>query len=275
MRAVLGSLDLNVLEASGVKWTTQSVEGWGGTGSSIAVANKPRSAGAWAGNGYAQPRHISIGGLIRASTEDAVSDAFDRLNEAVALEDTLLTITEGSRSRWCNVRRTDEVLRSDLSPTIAKWSLQVVALDPRKHGDALTASTALPSFSGGLSIPFTIPFSINSTRVSGQVNLTNPGNETGPVVLRIDGPCIGPVVTHVSSGLSLVFASSLTLGVGEWIDVDLEAHTVMANGQSSRANWITSRGWFGFTPGPNTFAFTAASYTPGALLTVTATPSWK
>lgn len=275
MRAVLGGLDLGTLEASGVKWTTQSVEGWGGTGSSIAVVKKPRSAGAWAGHGYGLARHVSIGGLVRAPTEDAISDAFDRLSEAVAFEDTLLTITEGTRSRWCNVRREDEVLRSDLSPTIAKWSLQVVALDSRKHGASLTGSTRLPSFSGGLSVPFTVPFSINSTRVTGQVSLTNPGNETGPVSLRIDGPCVGPVVTHVSSGLSLVFASSLVLGVGEWIDVDMEAHTVMANGQSSRANWVTSRGWSGFVPGPNVWAFTAASYTADALLTVTATPSWK
>jgi len=275
MHAVLGGLDLNVLEASGVKWTTQSVEGWGGTGSSIAVANKPRSAGAWAGNGYAQPRHLSIGGLVRGPTEDAVSAAFDRLNEAVGFEDTLLTITEGARSRWCNVRRTDEVLRSDLSPTVAKWSIQVVALDPRKLGAPITASTRLPSSSGGLTIPYTIPYTINSTQVTGQVSLFNPGNETGPVTMRIDGPVTGPVVTHIGSGLRLVFAASMTLGAGEWIDIDHEAHTVLAQGTTTRAQYVTSRQWSGLESGQNTWSFTAATYSAGALLTVTGTPADK
>lgn len=120
-----------------------------------------------------------------------------------------------------------------------------------------------------------IPFTIDAVTVTGQVSLENPGNETGPVRLRIDGPCRGPVVTHVSTGAQLVFASSLVLGAGEWIDVDMEARTVLANGQASRAPWITSRGWSGFTPGLNTWSFTAAAFDPGARLTVVATPAWK
>jgi len=121
----------------------------------------------------------------------------------------------------------------------------------------------------------TIPFTIDAVTVTGQVSLVNPGNETGPVRLRIDGPCRGPVVTHVSSGTQLIFSSSLVLGAGEWIDVDMEARTVLANGQASRAPWITSRGWSGFTPGENTWAFTAAAFDAAARLTVVATPSWK
>jgi hypothetical protein len=120
-----------------------------------------------------------------------------------------------------------------------------------------------------------IPFTINAVTVTGQVSLINPGNETGPVRLRIDGPCRGPVVTHVATGAQLIFSSSLVLGYGEWIDVDMEARTVLANGQATRAPWITSRGWSGFTPGENTWSFTAAAFDAAALLTVVATPAWK
>jgi hypothetical protein len=120
-----------------------------------------------------------------------------------------------------------------------------------------------------------IPFTIDAVTVTGQVSLINPGNETGPVRLRIDGPCRGPVVTHVATGAQLIFSSSLVLGYGEWIDVDMEARTVLANGQATRAPWITSRGWSGFTPGENTWSFTAAAFDAAALLTVVATPAWK
>ena len=105
--------------------------------------------------------------------------------------------------------------------------------------------------------------------------VTNPGTVNGQVRLRISGPTVGPIVTHVASGRSLVFASSITLGAGEWLDVDAEAQTVLANGQSSRSGWVTSRGWPLFEPGQNTYAFAAASFTSGALLTVTGTPAWE
>jgi len=90
--------------------------------------------------------------------------------------------------------------------------------------------------------------------------------------MRIDGPIVGPIITHVGSGLQLVFSASLTLGVGEFLLVDMEAHSVLAQGQSNRSNWVTSRGWSGMEPGANTWSFAAASGTTG-LLTVTGTPA--
>lgn len=121
----------------------------------------------------------------------------------------------------------------------------------------------------------TVPFRINAKTVTGQVSLNNPGNESGSVVIRIDGPCAGPVVTHVSTGNALVFSSSLVLRAGEFLVIDMDARTAMANGQSNRAGYITSRGWSAFDPGPNTWAFSAASYNSASQLTVTAVPAWR
>lgn len=121
----------------------------------------------------------------------------------------------------------------------------------------------------------TVPFQINATTVTGQVNLVNPGNESGPVVLRIDGPCTGPVVTHVSTGNALVFSSSLVLQENEYLLIDMDARTALANGQANRAGYITSRGWSAFDSGPNTWAFSAARFNSKSQLTVTAVPAWR
>lgn len=121
----------------------------------------------------------------------------------------------------------------------------------------------------------TVPFRINATTVTGQVSLTNPGNESGPVVIRIDGPCTGPVVTHVSTGNALVFSSSLVLQDGEFLLVDMDARTALANGQSNRAGYITSRGWSSFDPGQNTWSFSAARYNSRSQLSVAAVPAWR
>jgi len=220
-------------------------------------------------------KHPTIEGIVTAPTPNALDDAIDRLISAASLEDVVLSVDEGQRTRWALVKREDDVLITKAHPTAARFSVQLVATDPRRFGDALTASTGLPSTTGGLTVPFTVPFTVDAVTVTGQASLANPGNNAGPVRLRIDGPVTGPVVTHVNSGRSLVFGSSIVLGAGEWIDVDMERREVLANGQSSRNGWVTSRGWSSFEPGVNTWSFTAVAYHADSLLTVTATPAWQ
>ena len=121
---------------------------------------------------------------MRSPTADLLVDAINRLNDAVALHDVVLAVTEpNGLTRWNWVRRSGEVIvqTTDLE---AEWSFQVYADDPLKLHQELSATTALPSTTGGLTIPYTVPFTIGATTVSGQVSLTNPGNEAGPVRLR-------------------------------------------------------------------------------------------
>lgn len=279
----LGDLDLGTTEAgTGVIWNTKSINWWSSPGSTLRAEQKPRGHGAWAGDAYLQARRVEIRGSVRAPSEAAWSEAVDRLHAAAALYETVLTVTESGRTRWANVRREDEILVNRFTPTHAEWSLQFLAPDPRQFGDTLVSSSALPSSTGGLTVPFTVPFSIDAVTATGQVTLTNVGNIAGPVLLRIDGPSnpgdpplVGPVVTHVSSGLSLVFSTSLTLGYGEFVTVDMEKREVLAQGQSSRNGWVTGRGWSAFEPGLNTWSFSAVGFSPSAKLTVSAIPAWQ
>jgi hypothetical protein len=268
--AVLGAMNLQGTDAYGVVWLFEDVKGWGAPGGTLSPLQKPRQAGLWAGASYAKGRPLVLTGTAIAPNEYTASVALDRLIGAASLDDTVLTVSESGRQRWQTVRRDGDVLPTWAGATAFSYSIQVVAPDPRKFGIALTASTKLPSTSGGLTVPFTVPFGIPAVTVSGQVNLTNPGNETGPVTIRIDGPCAGPIVTHVGSASALVFSASLILSAGEWLDIDLEKRSVLANGQASRNGYITSRGWFGFEPGANTFAFTAKTFNTASQMTVTA-----
>lgn len=280
--ATLGDLDLGVTDASGVKWTTKTLNWWSSPGSTLNAVQRPRGHGAWAGDAFLGPRRVEVSGSLRAPSEAAWSEAVDRLHVAASLYETVLMVAESDRTRWCNVRREDEVLVRRLSPTYAEWSVQLLATDPRMFGDSVTETTGLPSSSGGVTFPLTFPLTFSATTVTGQVTLTNVGNETGPLLIRIDGPSnpsdpplVGPVVTHVASGLSLVFSTSLTLGYGEFITVDPEARQVLAQGQSSRSGWVTGRGWPGFEPGVNTYSFSAVGGSPSASMTVTGIPAWQ
>jgi len=279
LTSAAGSITFGDVDEFGVDWSLDedALDGWlGGTAPTGKREQKPRQSGAWRGDGFAQARTVALGGRAYAPTHAALATAFDRLNAVCPVgDDATLRVFEAGRERWMSVRRSDEVISDYVMPDIGTWSLQVESVDWRKFGRAVTDSTALPSTTGGLAVPHAVPHSINAVTVTGQVSLVNPGNEPGPVMLRIDGPCRGPVVTHVSSGTSLVFSSSLVLGAGEFLLIDMERRSVLANGQSSRGGYITSRGWSQFDPGVNTYSFTAAAYDAAARLTVTGTPAWS
>lgn len=275
----LGSIDFTST-ALGVAFRGMKLEGWDGSpGSTLQLTQKLRGPGAWRSSDPQRgPKTLTLSGTMVAldGNVSATTLAFDALNAAVTLDETSLIVDgHGVGARRVNVSRQGDVIDVPMPSILQKgFNVQLVAADPRKFGTNLKGSTGLPASSGGLSFPMSFPSAFTSTVVSGQVALTNPGNETGPVVMRVTGPCTGPVITHVGSGLSLVFSSSLVLGAGEWIDIDMEARTVLANGQSGRAQWVTSRGWSGFDPGQNVWAFTAQAYDSASQLSVTATPAW-
>ena len=274
--AVLGGMSLTRIDAAGTAWSLEAIAGWGTPSGTLAPKQKTRAMGAWGGLSYPKARTIVLAGSAVASSDDGAKAAADALISMASLDETVLTITESGIDRWVTVRRDGEVIVNweRGSGRLFNWSIQFAALDPRKFSTPITRSTSLPSSSGGVSFPMRFPMSFTATTVTGQVSLLNPGNETGPVVMRLNGPLNGPIVTHVGSGLRLVFAASATIGVGEYWDIDCEAQSVKAQGQSSRANWVTSRQWFGTEPGNNTFALSASSYTTGTL-DVTITPADK
>lgn len=269
----IGSQVLNAIDGNGTRWRVTSFQGWGATDPTSSLTQRVRNSGAWAGDSFSSGRTMTISLLVTSLTASQHSLDIDQLIHAVAKTDTLFQVSESGRVRYCYARRASQVVPEKQNAWTSRFVFSMFSKDWRKFSAPLVGSTLLPMSTGGLTIPYTVPYPINSTFLSGQVSLTNPGNETGPVKMRVDGPTTGPIITHVGSAQALTFSASLVLAAGEWLDIDMEKHTVLANGQSSRAGYITSRGWSGFDPGPNTWSFTAASYNAASLLTVTGTPA--
>jgi hypothetical protein len=224
-----------------------------------------------------KPRVLELSGVVTAPSLGDLDDAFDRLHEAVSLDDTDLIVSEVGRSRHCSVRRSGEVIQEYRSDRVATYSVLVTAKDPRKYGDLVSASTGLPSVTGGLTYPITYPKTYSGVTNSGVVTVTNNGNESAPVWFRVDGPIPagGWSITHLGKNRTLTFATSLALASGEFVTIDMDAREVLAQGQSARSGWVTSRGWFDLDPGDNPIAFSSAVYSASALLTVLTMPAWS
>lgn len=272
----LGELVLGTVDGFGVRTTVEFFDGWGSPGSSASFVQRARGHGATSSEGFLRPRVMSVGGLIQALTPEDLSVACDSLIGAVGLAPFQMLVSEQGRLRNLSVKRQDEVLITYLTDKIARYSVQVVAADPRKFGDLVSVSTRLPFSEGGLVRPSTWPRTWSGVSGTGRVSVTNPGNTEAPVWLRIDGPLPagGWTVTHTGKQASLTFASSLALGVGEFLTVDMDRREVLAQGQAPRSGYVTSRGWFGLDPGVNDIAFSAQNYSSTASLTVATKPSW-
>jgi hypothetical protein len=270
-----GGVRLGEIDDYGADFRFTGLDGWGATQSTLTVTQRPTSDGGFGSPAYEASRTFTVQGAITCPTRPELIAAFDRLQGAAGINTQPVTIVQGGAMRYVMAQRQGEITVSDQSGITLTFAIVFLAVDGRKLAVDVSASTRLPSAVGGWQFPFTFPLTIASIVNTGTVSLTNPGNAVGKVRLRIDGRVTGPVVTHVSSGLSLVFASSETVINGNWLDVDMERRSVLENGQSSRNVWVTSRGFSGFDPGPNTWAFTAVNYDPTALLTVVATPAWQ
>lgn len=274
----LDGLDLSGVDDRGVDITLNKIDGWAGSpASTLTVTQRAGDHGGWSSsNPRFKSRVLTLAGTVTADDPALVRDTVDLLNDAAALDPVKLTVTESGRDRWCMVQRQDDVLIDDTIAHAVTFSMQLVAVDPRKYGDTIVQSTHLPTVSGGLTWPLTWPVRWDGVATSGVISIDNPGNIASPVKLRIDGPIDGPRVTHLASGKTLMFSTSLALAAGDWLDVDMARREVLANGQVSRNTWVVDRGFFDLDPGVNEIAFGASgAYNPNAQLTVTVTPAWK
>jgi hypothetical protein len=155
-------------------------------------------------------------------------------------------------------------------------SAAFVALDPLIYAGAetVTAAIGLPTFTGGLTVPFTVPFTVDGIAADGFADITNTGTAETGLFLRIDGPVVTPSVTLVrGDGSFQRLTFDLDLSAGQWLDVDTAARVVLLNGTTSRRGQ-TSGDWPILPPGGHRVQWSSPNYNNVAELSVTFRSAW-
>ncbi|MFD8577403.1 hypothetical protein ACFV1H_18970 [Streptomyces virginiae] len=271
----LGSLPLSVVDDAEVTWLNTDLKGWSSPG--LRAEFQPRQAdhGAWASPVYLDSRPITITGMIAAPTTTARDAAIEQLIAAASLTDTILTV-EDSVPKRATVRRSGEVLVELLGPYGATYSLLVTAPDPRRYSTVLQSqTTGLPSVTGGLTLPITLPISFSTTSTGGAFTLVNEGTIATRPTFTVTGPAANFVISCTSPGGAVTqLTYSDSIGVGDTLVIDTDAHTVMLNGTVSRRRYLSGT-WPEILPASSlSVQWSALAYDAAAMLTGTCRSAW-
>ena len=172
----IGSLVLGGTDEFGVRTSVTKFDGWGSPGPTLTLTQRSRGHGATASESFFEPRFMVLGGLVH-TRDAAAQDAFeDRLSAAVSLDPFQFLALKAGRTRNTMAQRQGEVIVSPITDKLASYSVFIVAKDPLKYGDLVTATTLLPSSSGGLMYPVTYPITYTGVSNSGVIRVNNTGN---------------------------------------------------------------------------------------------------
>ncbi|MFB7671684.1 hypothetical protein ACFC26_09725 [Kitasatospora purpeofusca] len=273
----LGTLQLGRVDTAGVAWTVASdgLRGWSGPAIRTAYTDREADHGAWAGPTYLGARVITVAGTITAPGLAALDAAVEQLLAAASITDTTLVVGE-TIPKQCTVRRSGEVLVDYVTGQVARYSVLLTAADPRRYATALQSqSAALPSVTGGLTLPITMPVTITATTVSGSITLTNSGSAPTRPTLTIAGPVVTPtIVAALPGGATTQIVYGDTLLTGDVLVIDSTARTVVLNGTASRRLYFSGT-WPEIPAGSSvTYSWSSPVYNSSALLTGTCRSAW-
>lgn len=275
VQADLGAVTLGEVDGAGVAWTLGRLDGWGSPAVRTQYSDRQFDHGSWGAQAFYGPRVLSVGGTITAPSQASLETALEALRDACSIDDTVLTVYETVPKRLV-VRSTGEVLVDRVTDRIAAWSGMLTAADPRRYSATLqSASTGLPTTSGGTTLPITLPLTLTAGSVSGQINLTNEGTIATRPTFTMTGPVTTPVISVLypdGSIRQLSYSDSLT--TGDTLVIDTDAHTAVLNGSVSRRRYLSGT-WPEIPPRSTVTVTWNATYNATATLTGTCRSAWK
>lgn len=267
--------DTLVPDAEGVLWRLRQLDGWyDGWEGDGAAEQRSGADGMWVSPQYAGGRVVHVGGTVVADSWDDVTRAWDRLLAQVPFQQlATLRVSTGAGSMpelTALVRQHEKPILSDRHPTWAKFSLSLLAPDPRKYDvTARSTSLVLPLSSGGLSFPLTFPISFPISTTVSQVTLVNDGNVTTYPTLTVVGPCPPARLVNLTTGEAMRVVDAVP--ADQTLDIDVLNNTATTGGQARRV----LGSWWGLEPGSNEVAFWADGYDAAAQLLISYSSAWK
>lgn len=247
----------------------ESLTGWEETPAyDSGSVNRSDAHGAYPGRLLAEPRTITLDGVVIRTEPGRMSTAVRTLSAATALRDDeqpLVIKLDDSPPllSWARcIRRAVPVGTGGYAIGVAiGGAMQFEASDPRRY-DLIerVAPGRLPSSEPGLGWPLGWPLAFGEPGSTGALSVSNLGDADTHPTVEFRGPVERPSLTNIETGDTLEY--DLPLAAGDVLAVDTRAGTVTLNSTASRLYTATARSvpeqtWT-LPPGTSTLAFRAA-----------------
>lgn len=264
-------VELGIIDANGVQWIVSDLVGDGGPPMRGQVVPSAGDHGGWATPQFAGPRLLTLTVLAMAPTVAARDVARAQIYMALPVSDLATLRIDEPIPKQLYMRRSGEILETKVTDTDVRFTIGLVAPDPRKYGTVLHQLTATQaSAAAGLAPPLTPPLTLPAGAPPMVVAATNAGSfETRPTII-INGPIVGPAVVNQTTGQTVSF-SGMVLAASDQLAVDLNAKQSYLNGVFRTADISSS--WWNLPPGTTTVQVTGTGST-GSTVTVAWRDAW-
>ena len=112
---------------------------------------------------------------------------------------------------------------------------------------------------------------------AGSVVVTSAGTANAYPILRVYGPCTGPVLEHTDLGRMMDFPA-LTIAAGDFLEIDTRAKTIRYNGNADDSRYgeldFATSAWFWLTPGTQRIRFVPDTFTTPSQVQITWRDAW-
>lgn len=265
----------DVLLGPGTPYGWQTLTGWEDSPAlDSGTVNRSDAHGAFPGRLLAQPRTITVDGLVLRAEPRAVGTVVRHLAASTALGDGELPLVvklddSPPLLSWARcIRRSVPVSRGYAMGVVTGGALQFEASDPRRY--ALVEQRVegnLPRPEAGLDwnlapgpegLPW--PLAFGTPGATGALVVTNEGDAPAHPLIAFRGPVALPSLTSVNTGDRIEY--DITLAPDDELVIDTAAGTATLNGTESRLYTGTAQsvpeGTFTLPPGTTNFAFRGA-----------------
>jgi hypothetical protein len=188
-------------------------------------------------------RNIPVTGSVRAPDHATLHRTKQRFYDAISIEPFVARGTEPGFDSYTVARQTGELLWTEVTPTFATFTAALYAADPRLYSMLeRTFNLAFPSISGGRAWPGVWPAKWQVDVIAGSATLSNTGNLSVPLQVRVQGPAEKITLSFPQTGQALRLDNPdgpVMLNAGEWLDINTRTHQALLMGDSPRRSWVS------------------------------------
>lgn len=279
--ARLGGLTFGVRDSDGIFWVLNDVPKIYDVTLEGETGARAWRDGDWIGRTWIRATRMSlnVGVRVPPNRPGLVNVAVDKIKNALPLrESDILRIRDYRDYPLGWQVRCEDKIQVKKHRVGANLEIPLVAASPFAHpvdwGTGATVwdvyETGIPKKSGGLRIPFAVPFIIKSAVVAGELRFIVGGSARPLSQIIISGPVKNPVIRDAVAGWRV--AVNLDIQEGERLVIDPGSRTVELNGASRRG--AISGGFPVIDVGEHLITWSADGYTPEARLKIRVAESY-